>query len=301
MSSTVELTKGEEGHVARMASSFREPTMEERSKSWMERAVLAQKQEDKKSEKQSGPREVKLAGRPQEEQDFYKSAGVRDDSERETFLRDGILPPAKETAKPEEKSQHDAAKNADEQKQGADDGSTKADSDAPPHYADKNWTPEGHHERKRNMMSAIQELPKAVLEKVIVPIGPGGIVHTKGGDLHAGEFIMGFIADTRNPAAVVKYIADYDISKTWQWRNESDLKKIMAQLHLIDQTVGSGGAGNGANNGARQGETRPKPRAPKPPQEIGGRGAATEDAAIAAARDGNFGAFDAEHKRRHFR
>ncbi len=44
----------------------------------------------------------------------------------------------------------------------------------------------------------------------------------------------------------------------------------------------------------------PKPRAPKPPSEVGGRGAATEDAATAAARDGNFGAFEAEQRRKHF-
>ncbi len=44
-----------------------------------------------------------------------------------------------------------------------------------------------------------------------------------------------------------------------------------------------------------------RPRAPRPPTEVGGRGAATEDAGISAARDGNFGAFDAEQKRRHFR
>ncbi len=43
----------------------------------------------------------------------------------------------------------------------------------------------------------------------------------------------------------------------------------------------------------------PKPRAPKPPSEVGGRGAATEDAAIAAARDGNFSAFDAAQWGRH--
>ena len=42
-----------------------------------------------------------------------------------------------------------------------------------------------------------------------------------------------------------------------------------------------------------------KPRAPKPPSEVGGRGAATEDAGTAAARDGNFGAFDAEQWRKH--
>jgi hypothetical protein len=45
----------------------------------------------------------------------------------------------------------------------------------------------------------------------------------------------------------------------------------------------------------------PKPRAPKPPSEVGGRGAAGEDAATAAARDGKFGDFEAEMARRHFR
>jgi hypothetical protein len=45
----------------------------------------------------------------------------------------------------------------------------------------------------------------------------------------------------------------------------------------------------------------PKPRAPKPPSEVGGRGAATEDAAVAAARDGKFSDFDAEMSRKHFR
>jgi len=45
----------------------------------------------------------------------------------------------------------------------------------------------------------------------------------------------------------------------------------------------------------------PKPRAPKPPSEVGGRGAATEDAATAAARDGKFSDFEAEQQRKYFR
>ena len=45
----------------------------------------------------------------------------------------------------------------------------------------------------------------------------------------------------------------------------------------------------------------PKPRAPKPPSEVGGRGAATEDAATVAARDGKFGDFEAEQQRKYFR
>ena len=45
----------------------------------------------------------------------------------------------------------------------------------------------------------------------------------------------------------------------------------------------------------------PKPRAPKPPSEVGGRGAATEDAATAAARDGKFSDFSAEMGSRYFK
>ncbi len=44
-----------------------------------------------------------------------------------------------------------------------------------------------------------------------------------------------------------------------------------------------------------------KPRAPKPPSEVGGRGASTEAADIAAAKDGNFSAFDAEQRRKYMR
>lgn len=42
----------------------------------------------------------------------------------------------------------------------------------------------------------------------------------------------------------------------------------------------------------------PKPRAPKPPTEVGGRGAPGEDALISAAKTGDFRSFDAEQTRR---
>jgi hypothetical protein len=44
----------------------------------------------------------------------------------------------------------------------------------------------------------------------------------------------------------------------------------------------------------------PKPRAPKPPSEVGGRGIGAPDEEMAAARAGDFAAFEAEQKRRHF-
>lgn len=42
----------------------------------------------------------------------------------------------------------------------------------------------------------------------------------------------------------------------------------------------------------------PKPRAPKPPSEVGGRGAVAEDTLISAAKAGDFRSFDAEQTRR---
>lgn len=42
----------------------------------------------------------------------------------------------------------------------------------------------------------------------------------------------------------------------------------------------------------------PKPRAPKPPTEVGGRGAPGEDALLSAAKTGDFRTFDAEQTRR---
>lgn len=47
--------------------------------------------------------------------------------------------------------------------------------------------------------------------------------------------------------------------------------------------------------------SEPKPRAPKPPSEVGGRGASTEDGAVVAAKDGNFKSFEAEQRRKYMR
>ena len=45
---------------------------------------------------------------------------------------------------------------------------------------------------------------------------------------------------------------------------------------------------------------QPKPRAPKPLSEVGGRGAAEEDALRVAAQSGDYRAFEAEQNRRKF-
>jgi hypothetical protein len=53
-----------------------------------------------------------------------------------------------------------------------------------------------------------------------------------------------------------------------------------------------------SSDGKKDAAAETKPRAPKPPAEVGGRGASSEDAATAAARSGNFAAFEAEQNRK---
>ncbi len=63
----------------------------------------------------------------------------------------------------------------------------------------------------------------------------------------------------------------------------------------------TGKDGEGKKAGEGDGKAAPeavKPRAPKPPAEVGGRGAPGEDALISAAKTGDFRAFDAEQTRR---
>jgi hypothetical protein len=53
-----------------------------------------------------------------------------------------------------------------------------------------------------------------------------------------------------------------------------------------------------SSDGKKDAASDPKPRAPKPPAEVGGRGASSEAADVAAARTGNFSAFEAEQNRK---
>lgn len=53
-----------------------------------------------------------------------------------------------------------------------------------------------------------------------------------------------------------------------------------------------------AANGEAEIPAQPKPRAPKPPSEVGGRGAVGEDALVSAAKTGDFRTFEAEQTRR---
>ncbi len=298
-----DLTKAEESHVERMGESFKPTTMQENFEGWASRV----KSEEKKSakEEQVGPRSVSLKGRPDEEREWIEKVAEKAESERERFRKTGELPPAKEKPKSEteadsskQQTEHEASA-AESQKPGADNRSTETESDVP-HFLDKGWTKEAHENRKRSTVSILHDLAKergadgkSVLEKIPMP--------NPAGDPKANEkinFFLSLLADTRNPAGVLHYFADHpDISKNWQWRGQKDLNSIMDDFRWIDSKVGRGGSGNGKGNVAAS-QASPKPRAPKPPPEVGGRGGAGDDG---TKGETNFSSFGKMQSARYYR
>jgi hypothetical protein len=78
-------------------------------------------------------------------------------------------------------------------------------------------------------------------------------------------------------------------------------KALRVALLMEQEIVKELGKGKAAGKKAGEGEVEPapvKPRAPKPPTEVGGRGAPGEDALISAAKTGDFRSFEAEQTRR---
>lgn len=77
--------------------------------------------------------------------------------------------------------------------------------------------------------------------------------------------------------------------------------RVIRDLELEVERELAKGAEPGKKPKAAESPETPKPRAPKPPSEVGGRGAAPEDALVSAAKSGSFTSFEAEQNRRMFR
>lgn len=73
---------------------------------------------------------------------------------------------------------------------------------------------------------------------------------------------------------------------------------LMEQEIVRELAKGKGGEKKAGEGEAESAPALVKPRAPKPPSEVGGRGASGEDALISAAKTGDFRSFEAEQTRR---
>lgn len=96
---------------------------------------------------------------------------------------------------------------------------------------------------------------------------------------------------------------DADFVEMAENKPAAALRKIVLMEKSIQEELAKGGeklARDDAGKFVKAEEPEPKPRAPKPPSEVGGKGSAPQDALKSAAEANDFRAFEAEENRRRF-
>ena len=255
--------------VERMAGAFAEQTMEERFKEWAPRVILHEKQAKQEREKNAGPREVKLdeGDRSDEEKKFIKAVAEKpeeDESEKK--------PSVKSTA------DKDAAKPT-EQKLGAKPSEKPAASEPPvePLSGDRHWQAvEGkvnftkeeandHWDRVGSRAGVALDYVNQHPQKAQIEQGLRGFFDTStpGGQLFFRDFSTA-LAEVPNPGEVLRHIALQGEDRNWLRSNVKDWKGLRAAIQAVSKHYAAAAPA-------------PKPRAPKPPSEVGGRGAAGDD------------------------
>lgn len=205
--------------------------------------------------------------------------GVEDytESERDAWLKKGVLPPAKKAA---------AAPKPETEKAGE---STKETATAEePEHPRANWTPEAHAERFKGIAARLNDEFKSGehdLSQIMIP-------------RDSAEFFFRCLADTRNPAGVIKHLSQHPdlvsqfaapgtmANSMWTPRAE---KQVMGLLYGLDDTLPRTDSTNGGNNKPAP-EKKPKlvTSALPPPREIGGKGTVAEDEEEAALKRHDF-------------
>jgi hypothetical protein len=288
---TATLTKNEEAHVERMADSFAEPTMSERFNEWASRTIGEAKREEKKVEGKHRPREVELEDRSDEEKKFIKAVGEKDESEKA---------PAKSAA------EKDAAKPAGSEKPPAKAGekSVASESDDSPgeplsgDLAERHWQGKLQGPEIEKHISQVNSRAGIILkhisqhpQKAQIEQGFRALMAGKSSGLDKPSFFRDLsiaLAEVNSPAEVFHHITmqpeDREVI-----RNCKNPKELRAAI----QTVAKHYPGK-----AKEKVPEPKPRAPKPPSEVGGRGAAGDDG---TRGDGDFTSFSQKMDQRYTR
>lgn len=286
---TATLTKPEEAQVERMAEGFGQPSMEERFKDWARRTISEAKKEEKKNEGKGRPREITLEGRDERERDFIKSVAQKDETaspKEQPSGKDAARRDERSDAKPSEKPAGESNDSPDQPLQG-----------------DRHWEAlEGRapfnekeaqdHWRKVDrragvVMQFISQHPqKAQIEQGFRALMAG---RQQGVNEPFFRDLAMCLAEIPNPGEVFRHITLKTEDRNFL-RSCKNWRELRAAIHTVSKHY--------AETSRPSSQPSPKPRAPKPPSEVGGRGAATEDAAVSAAKDGNFSAFSTELWRR---
>lgn len=216
-------------------------------------------------------RTVDLANRTPEEQEFFKKVGIEAKAKEATDEKTDVKPEEvvdeKQTSKTETAETRQAGKPESEQAQ------TKQPRTGYDHILER-ASKEPDFER--------------VVERLTEPFFP------MSQDGYARYQVLDFaLTQVPNGLDVIYFLARPENSSLALKMQDAPPHKIAQIAHMISAELRFGSRTKKSSN-----EEQPRPRAPKPPAEVGGRGAQPDDAALAAARNGDFTAFSAEMDRR---
>lgn len=269
---TATLTKTEEAHVEEMARALAPQTMEERFKEWAPRVLANQKQEKKEREKNAGPHQISLEGRSDEEKKFIAAVSEKVESKDSAKESPAKGAAEKDAAKPTE--QPNAKPDAKPSEKPA-----ASESPSEPLSGDRHWQAvEGkiaftdkeaneHWKHVNNRAGVALQYINEHPQKTQIEEGLRGFFDTKtpAGQLFFRDFSTA-LAEVPNPGEVLRHIALKAEDRNWIRSNVKDWKGLRTAIQAISK-----------HYAASASHASPKPRAPKPPSEVGGRGAAGDD------------------------
>jgi hypothetical protein len=267
--------------VERMAESFSEPTMQERFENFAERVISSEKKEEK--EDRSGPREISLKGRPEEEREWIEKVAQKDDSAKESRRESSAEKEAtvrteqRPDAKAGEKS---AARESDD---------SRAEPIAADRYFQRKFEGKEEHENHWRQVNARAGIALAYVnqhpEKAQIEQGLRGLIVDRPQGFQMDLYTA--LAEVASPGEVLRHIAlqPQDREVLRQCKNPQELR---AAVQTIAKRYPAAAASR----------TSPKPKAPRPPSEVGGRSAATDDG---TRGEMDFGSFEKNMNARYAR
>jgi hypothetical protein len=287
------LTKPEQEHVERMSEPFADSSMQGDFEKWAARVVSHGKQEQKERQKNSGPREIKMAGRSEEEREFIEKVAQKDESAKDSksaadkdAAKAAEHPNAKESEKPGEKSAASEPNNSPSEPISGDRHWDALEGRV--HFSEKEMRDHWNNVNSRAglVLDYISQHPqKAQIEQGFAALMAG---RPKGQGLNEPFFrdLSMALAEVPNPGEVFRHITLKAEDREFV-RRVKNWKELRAAIHTVSK-----------HYLASAPQASPKPRAPRPPTEVGGRGAVGDDG---TRGDGDFSSFSRNMNQRYGR
>ncbi len=298
--------------IEQMSGSLAEPDMQERASAWMERSAKETRQEEKAKEGKYGPRVIELEGKPEAEREFFEAAAERDESAKAAEPRDAkpaASEPANARGAPKEQGKL-TQMELDNYLRSAG-GNPEWQKAVSPHLAKALGEVENakevvehlasHPEVMRNVTNVNQlrdavhqisdqkSMGEMLKEATVRYPDAGAKIRSATNEIvgKAPTFMQVFINDSEVIGDLLYTLADATTLSNLLEMSKTNPGKCLRVLHSMELDIQKALSNRKA--------TDARPRAPRPPREVGGRSAATDD----DTRGMDFTHFSRTMERRH--